>query len=337
METKVLVNNQENIKMVSELLKKGEIVGIPTETVYGLAANALCEKAVEKIFIAKGRPQDNPLIVHISNLEMLNQLVEFVPQKAKFLIDKFWPGPLTIIMPKSKIIPYKITANLETVAVRMPNNKTALDIINQSGLPLAAPSANNSGKPSPTNANHVYDDMNGKIPAIIDGGDCEFGLESTVILVKDEKVVLLRPGAVTEKQLKQVVGEIEMAKGISNPVGENQKVESPGLKHKHYSPDAQIYIVKSNLEQFENFVNNINEDIHCLVFDGEQTNINKPCLVYGNIANPKEQAKNLFNNLREFDKINAKKVYVRFPRVDGIGLAVYNRLLRAAEFKVIEL
>lgn len=337
MKTQILANNEKNIKIASELLKKGEIVGIPTETVYGLAANALCEQAVDKIFLAKGRPQDNPLIVHISNLEMLNQLVEFVPKKAQILICEFWPAPLTIIMPKSKKVPYKTTANLETVAVRMPNNKIALDIINQCGLPLAAPSANNSGKPSPTTAKHVYDDMNGKIPVIIDGGDCELGIESTVVLVQNDKVVLLRPGGITENQLKQVVGDIEISPGVSNPIDENQKVQSPGLKHKHYSPVAQVYIVKSSLEQFENFVNNINEYIHCLVFDGEKTKINKPCLTYGCIKKPQQQAKNLFKKLREFDEINAKKVYVRFPDINGIGLGVYNRLLRAAEFRVIEL
>ncbi len=338
METKVLVPIKENIEYVANLLRQGEVCGIPTETVYGLAANAYDEKAVEKIFKAKGRPQDNPLIVHISSLDMLKEVVEFVPQVAYDLAEKFWPGPLTMIFKKSDKISTVVTAGLDTVAVRFPSHKIANTLIKTANIPLAAPSANISGSPSPTTANHVFTDLNGKVPAILDGGACEYGLESTVILLKENSVRLLRPGAVTIEDLKTVVENVEVDKGVLEKVDENEVCASPGMKHKHYSPQANIVIIDSDFESFKEFLQkHSNENIGAMVFDGEDSEIDIPCVTYGDIDDSTIQAKLLFSSLRCLDDLKVDKIYARMPDKTGIGLGVYNRLIRAAGFEVIKL
>lgn len=336
--TKVLIPTDENIAYAAELLNNGQVVGMPTETVYGLAANALDENAVEKIFIAKGRPQDNPLIVHINSMKMLKGLVEYVPQIAYTLVEKFWPGPLTMIFHKSDKIPSAVTAGLSTVAIRFPSNKVARKLIEKSGLPLAAPSANLSGSPSPTTANHVFNDLNGKIPAILDGGPCEVGLESTVVLLAEDKVTLLRPGAITVEMLEEAVPHVEVDKGVLHKIDDNEKVLSPGMKHTHYSPKANVCIVDSNFEQFKRFIEaHKHENLGAMVFDGEEQELDVPCVTFGREDDSIIQAKLLFSSLRAIDDLGVDRIYARMPDVNGIGLAIYNRLLRAAGFEVITL
>lgn len=339
METKVLFPTEENIKYCGELLKSGELVGMPTETVYGLGANAYDDKAVEKIFIAKGRPQDNPLIVHISSMKMLDEVVEEIPEVARNLAEKFWPGPLTMIFKKSGRISQTITAGLDTVAVRYPSHLVARKLIAEAGCPVAAPSANISGHPSTTKAEHVYSDLKGKIKAILDGGSCEYGLESTVILLQDNGTVrLLRPGAVTVEMLKTVVKEVIVDNGVLHEVKEGERALSPGMLHKHYSPTTNVVIVDSSLDEFVDFVNNkANLNVGALVFDEEEKLLNVPTIAYGSKEDMDIQAKKLFNALRKIDELNVKTVYARMPKQDGIGLAVYNRLIRAAGFEVITL
>ena len=255
---KISVNDSsEKYNEAACLLKDGQVVGIPTETVYGLAGNAYSEDAVKRIFEAKGRPQDNPLIVHISEFSELYELVSEVPENAKILADAFWPGPLTMILPKAEKVPYCTTGNLDTVAVRCPSHPIARKLIKLSGLPLAAPSANLSGKPSPTKAEHVFEDLNGRIPYIIDGGDCEEGVESTVITLATETPRLLRPGNVTLGQLKAVLGKVEVDDAVLNPLKNNETAASPGMKYKHYSPDAQITLVKGEYKSFCEYINSL--------------------------------------------------------------------------------
>lgn len=317
----------------SMLIKNGEVVGIPTETVYGLAANAFDEDAVRKIFVAKGRPSDNPLIVHIAKFEDLAPLVKEIPEKVKVMAEHFWPAPLTMIMKKSDRISNVVSGNLDTVAVRMPENEYARAIIESCGVPLAAPSANLSGSPSPTNAKYVYDDMNGRIPLIIDGGSCEIGVESTVISFAEDPPRLLRPGGVTLEEMTSVIGEIVVDDAVLNKLEEGATASSPGMKYKHYAPSADITIIKSDFEVFKTLCES-EEDVTALVFDGEEKELSCPCISYGDKNDGYSQSARLFDALRELDEMGAVKVYARCPDTKGMGLAVYNRLIRAAGFKI---
>lgn len=325
------------LKKAAELIKSGEVVGIPTETVYGLAANAYDSKACARIFEAKGRPQDNPLIIHISSLEMLKNSVREIPPLALTLADNFWSGPLTMIFPKKDIVPDTTSGGLDTVAVRMPDNEDTLNLIEMCGFPLAAPSANLSGSPSPTSANHVYNDMKGRIPLIIDGGECEKGVESTVICFTDNgtAVKILRPGAVTEEMLSRFC-KVETDKNVFEKPQENEKVISPGVKYKHYSPKAEIIIIETDDEKaLADFLNSKKqENVYGVIFGNEQ-GIEINTLSYGITA--EEQAHNLFALLRHTDELGVKTAYVRCPEKSGVGTAVYNRLLRAAAFNVIKI
>lgn len=337
MVTEVLTPSIETLKKAAELIKSGEVVGIPTETVYGLAANAYDSNACAKIFKAKGRPQDNPLIIHISSLAMLRNSVREIPPLALTLADNFWSGPLTMIFPKKDIVPDTTSGGLDTVAVRMPDNEDTLNLIELCGFPLAAPSANLSGSPSPTSATHVYDDMNGRIPLIIDGGECETGVESTVICFTDDGkgVKILRPGAVTEEMLSRFCN-VETDKNVFAKPSENEKVISPGVKYKHYSPKAKIIIVETDDDTaFADFLNRREEENVYGVIFGNEKGINKKTMSYGITA--EEQAHNLFAVLRRTDELGADTAYVRCPEKTGVGTAVYNRLLRAAAFNVIKL
>ncbi len=327
----------EKYEKAAKLILGGEVVGMPTETVYGLAGNAYDEKAILKIFEAKGRPQDNPLIVHISEFKEIYDLVSEVPENAKKLAEKFWPGPLTIILPKSEKVPYCVTAGLSTVAVRCPSHKVANNFIKACGVPIAAPSANLSGKPSPTKAQHVYDDLNGRIPLIIDGGESLEGVESTVIFMAEGTPKLLRPGNVTLGQLKSVLGEVLVDKAVLNPLEKNQKASSPGMKYKHYSPNADVTLVKGSYENFCEFVNSHNKaGVSAMVFKGEGENLSCPCFVYGDRNDYRSISNRLFDTLRELDNEKFTCCYVRCPDETDDDLAVMNRLLRAAAFKVTE-
>jgi len=332
-----LYTKTEEIALVADLLRQGEVVAIPTETVYGLAANALDGRAVLKIFAAKNRPADNPLIVHISEWEQIVPLVSQIPPKAKALADAFWPGPLTMVLPRSAIIPNEVTAGGDTVAIRLPFHPMARAVISACGLPLAAPSANRSGSPSPTTAAHVMTDMNGIIPAVLDGGECEVGVESTVISLVGETPRLLRPGGITPEQLKSVIGEIEIDPSITANV-HLDKVSSPGMKYKHYAPQARVTLLHGSRQAFVRFMNEQTEaHAVALCFAEETDEIEKQALCIGHENDHDEIAHNLFALLRQADEMGVTHIYAHCPQRQGVGLAVYNRLIRAAAFDEREL
>lgn len=336
--TKMLGCDEASIKEAAELIRAGQVVGIPTETVYGLGANAFDEEAVRRIFKAKGRPADNPLIVHISDFEEIEPLVTKIPPLARKCAEHFWAGPLTMIMPKSEKIPLTTSGGLDTVGIRMPSNKTARAIIKASGCPIAAPSANLSGSPSPTTAQHVFNDMNGRIPAIVDGGACGVGVESTVISFEGvEGIRLLRPGFISVEDLKEVTDNVKIDKGVLEMLDENAKVSSPGMKYKHYAPKAEITIIEGNSLQFNAYCKKYanNEDVLMVFSQADCEGLDNRNIILGN--DDSEQAQRLFDALRKLDEIGAKKVYARCPGKDGVGLAVYNRLLRAAAFRVVRI
>ena len=336
METVVIDITTEYERALTEakrLINDGEVVGIPTETVYGLAANALNEDAVKKIFVAKGRPSDNPLIVHIAKLDDLEPLVSEIPEKVKIMAEHFWPNALTMIMKKSDQISNVVSGNLDTVAVRMPKSDYARAIIEACGCPLAAPSANLSGSPSPTNAKYVFNDMNGRIPLIIDGGSSEIGVESTVISFAEDPPRLLRPGGVTLEEMTELIGEIIVDDAVLNKLQDGAVAASPGMKYKHYAPSADITIIKSDFETFKSLCESEN-NVTALCFDGENEKLSCPAVTYGKENDGFSQSARLFDALRELDEMGAHKVYARCPETKGMGLAVYNRLIRAAGFKI---
>lgn len=334
-----MLPTKENIAKAGEALFNGQLVGIPTETVYGLAANALDGEAVKSIFAAKGRPADNPLIVHISDISQIERfhLVSEIPEAAEKLMAAYWPGPLTIIMKKGDV-PSEVTAGLDTVAVRFPSHPITKKIITAANCPLAAPSANTSGKPSPTTAEHVFHDMNGKIPYIVDGGACEVGVESTVITVAGDVPVLLRPGGITPEQLEAVLGHIEIADAVLNQLKEGETAASPGMKYKHYAPSAKITLIKSSDEKYIEYVNaHKDEGAAALCYDEDVPFLSVKTYPYGAKNDYESQANRIFDVLRQMDDDGAGIVYGRCPDTNGTAMAVYNRLIRAAGFEVIEL
>lgn len=337
MNTVLLENNEKNIVFVAELIKSGHVVGIPTETVYGLGADALNEDAVRMIFQAKGRPADNPLIVHLADFSQAVDYTSYIPQLAYRLAEKFCPGALTMILPKNNRIPLVTSGGLDTVGIRVPSHPVMHKIIEISGCPIAAPSANISGLPSPTCAEYVMRDMNGRISAVIDGGSSEFGVESTVISFDNENTArILRPGAVTREMLLEICDNVIIDPAILNELAEGAVASSPGMKYKHYSPKADVVMVESSFDDFIKLVaENDKENIWSLIFDSDKENFPYKYMTYG--ADSSEQAHYIFQRLRELDDIGAEKVYVRSPSTDGVGLAVYNRLIRAAGFEVIRL
>ena len=340
--SKIDINNidKNEIKKQSKLLSEGKTVIFPTETVYGLGANALDEDAVKKIYEAKGRPSDNPLIVHIYDKEEVYNLAENINEKAKTIMDKFWPGPITIILNKKDIVPYRTSGGLETVAIRMPSHLIAREIIKEAGVPIAAPSANISGRPSPTKADHVYEEMNGRVSGIVLGGDCNFGLESTVLDVTTENPMILRPGSITKEDLEKVIGEVLIDPSLERKE-DNKKAKAPGMKYTHYSPDADVYIVSGNREEtiikinslvVENNEKGLKTGVMCLEqnknsYKGEGVSLGSTL---------EEVGSNLFDVLRQMDKMNIDIVYSEeFPR-DGVGQAIMNRLLKSAGYKTIK-
>ncbi|WP_308617418.1 L-threonylcarbamoyladenylate synthase [uncultured Eubacterium sp.] len=334
METKLFGTSEYDIAEAGKMIAEGKLVAFPTETVYGLGANALNEEAVRNIYLAKGRPSDNPLIVHIAEKEDIVPLVKEVTPKAKALIDAFFPAPLTIILNKSDKVGKVVSGGLDTVAVRMPKNEIARKLIKASGCPIAAPSANTSGLPSPTRVKYVIDDMMGKIDGIIDGGDCEYGVESTVITLATDVPTLLRPGAITKEMIEAVIGEITVAPAVLEGMKNDEVAASPGMKYKHYAPKAKVVIVNADKKEYEKFVN-AQKGAFALCFDDDEVTI--PKVTFGRENDDLSQAKELFDALRELDEMGAKKVYARIPHKDGVGMAVYNRLIRAAAFCIIDL
>ena len=337
LDTKVLAPSDEALSLAVSLLSRGELVGIPTETVYGLAANAFDEEAVKKIFIAKGRPQDNPLIVHIGRKEDLAPLVKEVYPLAEKLADTFWPGPFTMILPRSEKISDVVTASLDTVAVRFPSNEIASRLIRQCRFPLAAPSGNLSGRPSPTKASHMYEDMNGRIPLILDGGSCKVGVESTVVLVERDQIRLLRPGGITAEALSKIA-PVQIAKGVLEHIDDSEKALSPGMKYKHYAPKAEVLLVDGEDEAFYQYVNRqARPGDFALAYEEDIPFLTLPCLSFGSKADPLSQSQAVFSSLREGDERGAKRIFARCPKKGGMGLAIYNRLIRAAGFTLITL
>ncbi len=329
--------DEEVLKEAALLIKSGQVVGVPTETVYGLAANALDPAAVGRIYTAKNRPPDNPLIVHISSTDMLNDIVRDVPDSAYRLMELFWPGPLTMIFGRSALVPPIVSAGLLTVAVRLPAHPVMRRLIDMAGVPLAAPSANSSGRPSPTRAEHVMEDLGGRIPLVVDSGECAVGVESTVVSMTGVPR-LLRPGAVTPDMLMEELDNIIIDEGVFTKLDSTKRVTSPGLKYKHYSPEAKLIGISSGLSDFIKYVSaRRGEFVYYLCFDGEEERIGSHAIPYGRMDDAMSQAHGLFAALRQCDKRGAKLVYARMPAKDGVGLAVYNRLTRAAGFEVITL
>ena len=329
-------NDKNTVSTAAAILRNGGLVAIPTETVYGLAANALDGKAVKKIFEAKGRPNDNPLIVHVSSLEEINPLVESVDPRLYKLAEKYWPGPLTIILKKSALIPDEVSPNLDTVALRMPSHECARAIIREAGVPLAAPSANASGKPSPTKAAHVIEDLDGKIDAVVDGGESDVGVESTVVTLVTDPPTLLRPGGITPDQLIDVLGELNISSAVFEKLKDGEQAQSPGRKYKHYAPSAQVTIIRGSFENYKKFLLAQKDTVCAVCFEGEGKHFEKH-IEYGKKNDEMSQAHSLFDALREVDDTGCKRAFVRCPISEGVGLAVYNRLLRSAAFRIIDL
>ena len=342
MQTKVLrtdtpAQREQAVKEAAALLRQGQIVGIPTETVYGLGANALDERAVASIFVAKGRPQNNPLIVHIADFSALSEVVSSVDDVRRRLTERFWPGPLTVIFPKGEKIPLTVTAGLSTVAVRMPSHPLARDIIREAGVPVAAPSANLSGKPSTTTASHVFADLNGKIPLIVDGGSCDVGVESTVVSVKENTVTVLRPGGITVEMLREALpdADVTVSDAVLHPLKAGEQAPSPGMMYKHYAPNAKVLLCEGTKEKIAAFADTFQGKN--AVFIGDASACAAVRIDTFPFADGADEAKQIFDDLRLADEKGYDFVIVAEADCKGIGLAINNRLLRAAGFDVISL
>ena len=324
--------------LAAELIRRGELVAIPTETVYGLGANGLDETAVAKIFEAKGRPQDNPLILHISGPEQIELFCHHIPQKAYDLADAFWPGPLTIVLPARDIVPKRTTGGLTTVAVRCPDNDVTREIIRLSGVPIAAPSANISGKPSTTTAQHVLHDHDGKIAAIVDGGACRVGVESTIVDLTEERPRLLRPGGIGPEQLLEVLGDLVVDKAVTAQVDKDAVVKAPGMKYRHYAPSEPVVIVSGSREKAAAYIHRHFEPGDRVLCFEEELPLYADCapLSDGQEADVNTLSAGLFAALRELDDPSIHQVYARCPVGGGVAYAVQNRLKKAAAFHIVD-
>ena len=343
MQTQLLPVSRESLERAGALIRAGELVAFPTETVYGLGANALDADAVRRIFEAKGRPGDNPLIVHISSLAQLPALIAGAPSPAaRALMDAYWPGPMTLIFPKSDAVPEAVTAGLNTVAVRFPAHPAARALIDAAGVPIAAPSANRSGRPSPTSARHVLEDMDGRIPLILDGGDCEVGLESTVIDLSGETPRVLRPGGVTPEMIADACGSAGVDPAVMRPLGENEVARSPGMKYRHYAPTGALTVVRGEDAAVVRTIRRLYDEALAagqrpliLALEGHLPDYGeRQKLSLGPDAAGMAHA--LFAQLREADRLGADALFSEAVEADGVGLAVMNRLGRAAAFHIVE-
>lgn len=327
--------DREIIDQAGEIIRKGGLVAFPTETVYGLGADALQSQAAAKIYEAKGRPSDNPLIVHIAKLDALDRIATGISEKVYQLAEKFWPGPLTMILPKTEQVPEATTGGLDTVAIRMPDHPIALALIEASGGYVAAPSANTSGRPSPTKAAHVEEDLQGAIDMIIDGGAVGIGLESTIIDLSGEVPTILRPGAITQEMLSEIIGTVVMDRGL---VEENSKIKpkAPGMKYRHYAPKAQLHVVEGEQRRVVETINQLareHEADKVGIICTEETAQEYPYGIVKTIGTRKEEesiARNLYNVLREFDQSNVEMIFSEAFETPVMGQAIMNRLLKAA-------
>lgn len=333
METKVFSASAADLAMAAELLKSGKRVIFPTETVYGLGANALDPQAVKSIFEAKGRPSDNPLIVHISDISQVLEIAEEFPEKARLLTEKFWPGPLTIILKRKSCIPNEVTAGLDTVGIRMPSNSIARELLTLCEVPVAAPSANISGRPSPTDANYVKEDMMGRVEGIIDGGNCSVGVESTVIDMTGDIPTILRPGGVTAEEISEVLGEVL---GGREKAEDGETPKAPGMKYTHYAPLAPVRILKGSIDDIERFLSRRTLKCGILTFDEFNLNTDAVKISLGSIKDPRECARRLFRALRDMDKHGVKEIYAPEIGTNGLWAAVKNRLYKAAGGEIID-
>lgn len=330
------------LQKYADLIKAGKLVAFPTETVYGLGANAMDDAAVRSIFKVKNRPANNPLIAHVCSAEMLDTVACNVPEQLKILFAAFWPGALTVVLSKQPSVPYSVTANGETVAVRCPSHPVANELIRLSGVPIVAPSANLSGKPSPTCFEHVCSDLFGKVDGIIDGGSCDIGIESTVIVLNGQKrLKILRPGAVTDKMLEEKGFEVEIDKNVFLPVKGNAPVASPGMLYRHYAPRAKMELVRGPDNKVIEYIKSKisgNTHVGVLCFNGESSLFGGALTVeYGLPTDPRTLSRELFSALRKFDRTDVEKIYARVIEPNGLGLGIYNRMLRAASFNVTAL
>ena len=330
--------SSETAQIAANILKNGGLVAIPTETVYGLGANGLDEGAVAKIFEAKGRPQDNPLILHISGPEQIELFCHHIPQKAYDLAERFWPGPLTIVLPAKETVPKRTTGGLSTVAVRCPDCDVTREIIRLSGVPVAAPSANISGKPSTTTAEHVRHDHDGRIDAIVDGGSCRVGVESTIVDLTEERPRLLRPGGITPEELLEVLGDLVVDKAVTGEIAKDTVVKAPGMKYRHYAPSEPVVIVSGSREKAAQYIrSHFEEGDRVLCFE-EELPLYEGCapLSYGKEADVNTLSAGLFAALRELDDPAIHQVYARCPVGGGVAYAVQNRLKKAAAFHIVD-
>ncbi len=336
-DTRVLAPDGEALQLAARLFQEGELVAFPTETVYGLGANALDAGAVLRIFQAKGRPADNPLIVHIWSKDQLGPLCE-VTEAARRLMAAYWPGPLTLLLPKKAAVPDAVTAGLTSVGVRMPSHPVAREMLRVCGLPIAAPSANLSTRPSPTTAAHVYEDMNGRIPLILDGGACEVGVESTVLDMTGDIPTVLRPGAITPEMISKVAGDARVADSVMRPLREGEAAPSPGMKHKHYAPRGRLTILKGKRENVvREIIRRYDESENAVILASTG---NLPAYGARRVMDMgpdlSAAAHSLFALLRQADDEGVARLYAEAVSDDGVGLAVMNRMARAAGFDIEE-
>ncbi len=333
--TRLVTAEMKNLASAAEIINNGGLVAFPTETVYGLGADGLNENAVKKIYEAKGRPSDNPLILHIQDISEVKPLVLEINSTAKKLMDTFWPGPMTLVFKKSAIVPPVISGGLDTVAIRLPENKVARELIRLSKTPIAAPSANTSGKPSPTKASHVFEDLNGRIDMIIDGGSCDIGLESTVIDVTTLSPVILRPGGVTFEDIYKLFPDVSYDKHLTlDTITDTVKPRSPGMKYKHYAPEGELFILEGDIEKVRKYIlENSDENTAVFTFDG----IDFDLPYVRSLGTSISGSKLFFDLLRECDSNGITKIFALMPDKKGVGFALYNRMFKAAGGRIIKL
>ena len=341
--------HDDSIKLAADIIKSGGLVAFPTETVYGLGADAFLEEAAKKIYAAKGRPSDNPLIVHIANVDDVENIAKDIPDIFYTLAKKYWPGPMTIVLKKRDIIPYATSGGLDTVAVRLPGNDIARALIEAAGVPIAAPSANTSGRPSPTKASHVSEDMNGKIDMIIDGGAVGIGVESTIIDLTSEIPTLLRPGAVTLEMLRKICERVDVDPAIEHLLTGSEAPKAPGMKYKHYAPKADMKLVRGDesavLSYMKDMIKDCDKPMALLTVDEHKKDLEAEAngkkyisiLSLGSIKNPSSIAHNLFDILRKCDELGVEYILSEVFDESGIGKAIMNRLKKAAGFEIIDL
>ena len=342
METRIFhateeTKTKEAVSTAAAIIRTGGLVIFPTETVYGLGANGLDAQAAARIFQAKDRPQDNPLILHVADPSELEVFCRDIPDSTRLLADRFWPGPLTMVLYRRNIVPDVVTAGLDTVAVRCPSHPVARELIRQAGVPLAAPSANRSGRPSPTRFSHVMEDMNGRVEGIIDGGDCTVGVESTIVDLTEDKPRLLRPGGISLEQLQEVLGEVEVDKSILRQMAQGEKPKAPGMQYRHYAPKAPVTVLHGAPIDTALWISDRahQKQTGVLCFSEYMTSFPEATVFpLGKKDDPEEQGRMLFHALRQFDQMGVTQIYAQCPEETGVGFAVANRLQKAAGFHV---